>query len=124
MATLRRCWIGRYIIVVGVIHLVFGFVIYADAWNAVLSDGFVATVDDFSIRATAYWFAAFAPVLMIKGGLIDHLEAQDDRIPTFVAPALTVTLAAMLVPMPQNGGWLLPVPVFALWKRRLQKTAV
>ncbi len=117
-------WMGRWIMVVGLIHLVFGFIFYADAWRQIADAGIVASVDDFSIRATAYWFVAAAPLMLLLGGLIDHFEKHRLALPAWFAWSFAVTLVALLTLMPVNGAWLFWVPVIGLFLRRRSQTEI
>ena len=117
-------WIGRWIALVGLLHLVVGFFIFKDAWAVVVDRGIVAGVSDFDSTATAFWFAALGPAMMIVGGLVDHFEKVGDRPPSWLGWAMTALLVALIVPMPETGAWLWVPPTIALLVRsqRLRPT--
>ena len=116
MGTPRR-WIGRWFVAVALLHGIAAFFLYAAPLREMASAGLIATVDDYSLRATAYWFLAFAPMLGVAGLLIDAMEARRVAVPFGAALLLLLTLIAMLAVMPANGAWLLFPPVVALLLR-------
>jgi len=112
-----RRWIGRWIVAVGLLHAVGALFIYGAPLREMLGAGLIATADDYSLRATAYWFFAFAPVLAVLGLLVDAMEARRVPVPFAAALLLLLTLIAMVAVMPANGAWLLFPPVIALLLR-------
>ena len=112
-----RRWIGRWIVAVGLLHAVGALFIYGAPLREMLGAGLIATADDYSLRATAYWFFAFAPVLAVLGLLVDAMEARRAPVPFAAALLLLLTLIAMVAVMPANGAWLLFPPVIALLLR-------
>lgn len=112
-----RRWIGRWIVAVALLHAVGALFIYAAPLREMAGAGLIATADDYSLRATAYWFFAFAPVLAVLGLLIDAMEARRIAVPFGAALLLLLTLIAMLAVMPANGAWLLFPSVIALLLR-------
>ena len=116
--TAYRRWIGRWFIAVALLHGIAAFFIYARPLGAMAAAGVLATADDYSPRAAAYWFLAFAPMLAVTGVLIDAMEARRIPVPRIAALLLLLTLAGMVAVMPANGAWLLFPPVIALLLRR------
>lgn len=116
MGTPRR-WIGRWFIAVALLHALGALFIYAAPLREMAGAGLIATADDYSLRATAYWFFAFAPLLGVLGLLIDAMEARRIAVPFSAALLLLLTLIAMVAVMPANGAWLLFPPVIALLRR-------
>jgi cell division protein FtsW (lipid II flippase) len=112
-----RRWIGRWIVVVGLLHAIGALFIYPAPLQEMAGAGLIATADDYSLRATAYWFFAFAPVLAVLGLLVDAMEARRVPVPVAAALLLLLTLIAMVAVMPANGAWLLFPPVIALLLR-------
>lgn len=114
----RLAWIGKWIASVGLLHFIAGFLIYADAWRTIAGRGFVASINDFDQTATAFWFAAVGPLLMILGALIDWIERNGDAPPRWLGWAMLALLVLFIVPMPMTGAWLLLPPTIALLLRR------
>lgn len=74
-------WIGRWIIGIGVVHTIFGLVVFQDRLLAILRDGVWNAVDGYAGRPLAFWFM-FVGLLMITFGLlIDWLESRSLPIP-------------------------------------------
>jgi len=112
-----RRWIGRWVVAVALLHALGAVFLYAAPLREMAAAGLIATADDYSLRATAYWFFAFAPVLAVLGLLIDAMEARRTPVPFSAALLLLLTLIAMVAVMPANGAWLLFPPVIALLLR-------
>lgn len=112
-----RRWIGRWVVAVALLHALGAVFLYAAPLREMAGAGLIATADDYSLRATAYWFFAFAPVLAVLGLLIDAMEARRTPVPFSAALLLLLTLIAMVAVMPANGAWLLFPPVIALLLR-------
>jgi hypothetical protein len=115
---MRTAWAGKWILAVGALHFAVGFLIYADGWRDIADAGVVASVKDHDRTATAFWFAAAGPLLMIVGGLIDWIERGGREAPRWLGWALAATLVGLILPMPITGAWLLLPPVVALLLRR------
>lgn len=115
--TAQRRWIGRWFIAVALLHAAAAFFIYAEPLGAMAAAGLLATADDHSPRATAYWFLAFAPALAIAGVLIDSMESRQMPVPRLAALLIFLMLIAMVAVMPANGAWLLFPPVIVLLLR-------
>jgi cell division protein FtsW (lipid II flippase) len=112
-----RRWIGRWVVAVALLHAVGALFIYPAPLREMAGAGLIATADDYSLRATAYWFFAFAPVLGVLGLLIDAMEVRRVAIPFGAALLLLLTLIVMVAVMPVNGAWLLFPPAIALLLR-------
>lgn len=113
-----RRWIGRWFIAVALLHALGALFIYPAPLREMAGAGLIATADDFSPRAAAYWFFAFAPMLAVLGLLIDAMETHRIPVPFSAALLLLVTLIAMVAVMPATGAWLLFPPVIALLRAR------
>ena len=116
-ASPSRRWIGRWFVAVGLLHAAGALFLYAAPLREMAGAGLIATADDYSLRATAYWFFAFAPLLAVLGLLIDAMEVRRTPVPVSAALMLLLTLVAMVAVMPANGAWLLFPPVIALLLR-------
>ncbi|WP_447727466.1 DUF6463 family protein [Sphingomonas koreensis] len=112
-----RRWIGRWFVAVALLHAAAAFFLYAEPLRAMAAAGLIATADDYSLRATAYWFLAFAPMLAVLGLLIDAMEGRHAPVPLSAALLFLLMLLGMVAVMPANGAWLLFPPAIALLLR-------
>jgi hypothetical protein len=71
-----RAWIGRTLLLIGVIHSVFGIIFLGDALAPVLREGVFNTVTLVppSDRGTAFWFFVTGAFALMLGGLVHHDE--------------------------------------------------
>ncbi len=107
-------WIGYWIFAVGALHFLLGFIFYERAWQAIWAKGVVASIDDYNLTATAFWFAAVGPLLMLLGALVAWAERNGYRLPSWLGWSMAVLLVLLIIPMPVTGAWLLVPPVLAL----------
>jgi hypothetical protein len=112
-----RRWIGRWFVAVALLHGIAAFFLYGAPLQEMAAAGLIATADDYSTRAVAYWFLAFAPALAVMGLLIDAMEARHLPVPRSAAFLLLLTLIVMVAVMPATGAWLLFPPAIALLLR-------
>lgn len=118
LAFLGSRWIGRWILIVGLIHAAGAVLLYQPQFAAMLAAGLVNSADDYSPRAAAYWFTVASPAMVLIGLLVDQAEKTETRIPWSVALVFAGMVAAMLVVMPVNGAWLLIPPALGLLLKR------
>ena len=102
-----RRWIGRWLLGVGLIHILFGIVVFRSVWNTLLAEGLINTVNGQPEREFPVWFMVTGFLTLFGGALIDRMEARGDALPPFVGWSLLILTAAILVLMPISGGWLL-----------------
>lgn len=103
-------WIGKVIILIGVVHLIFGFITYRSAWAEMLAEGLFNTVDGQLGHEVAFWFIAFGLLTLIFGRLIDWYERIGQPLPAFLGWELLVISIAGIVMMPVSGWWFLLFP--------------
>jgi Family of unknown function (DUF6463) len=114
----RRRWIGRWILVVGVLHALLGFGIYIDSVAAVVREGLWNTVNGtVQGRPEAFWFIAAGFLLMLLGALTSWIEARLEP-PRFLGWTLLAFAAVGIVMMPVSGFWLLLPPGVAFLMKR------
>ncbi|MEM6267225.1 MAG: DUF6463 family protein [Pseudomonadota bacterium] len=116
-------WIGRWIIAVSVLHFAAAFALYPAGLTDALGYAGSGSIPPETLASEAYWFFFFAPLLSIVGALVDTLEARQEPIGLAIPIALGLTTAAMLVPMPENGMWLMIIPIIAMLLRARQNPA-
>jgi len=118
--TPRRRWIGRWILVVGVLHALLGFGIYIDSVVAVIRERLWNTVNDtVQGRPLAFWFIAAGFLVALAGALTSWIEARLEP-PRFLGWTLLGFAAVGIVMMPVSGFWLLLPPGVALVARRVR----
>ncbi len=105
-----RRWIGRWMIGIGVIHSLFGFVFLRGTLAVIWSEGLVNTVNGQPEREFAFWFIYFGLLALVLGGLIDWCEARRAGLPRFLGWALLGMAVLCAVIMPISGIWLLFPP--------------
>ena len=92
-------WIGKTIMIIGLIHTIFGFLfighIFQEIWNA----GLVNTVNGQIEWEFFFWFTMFGGLLMILGGLVDWLEKKLSYIPQGLGWGLLIFTTMMLLIM-------------------------
>ena len=103
-------WIGKVIIFIGIIHLVFGFISYRTAWAEMLRSGLFNTVDSQLEHQAAFWFIVFGMLVLILGGLIDWCEGHKQVLPKFLGWSLLALSIVGIVMMPISGWWFLLIP--------------
>ena len=112
-----RAWIGKYIAGVGIVHSVFGLVVFRSTFAELIRDGLVNTVNGQPEREFAFWFVAIGLFWVLLGALIDQYERGGHSLPGFLGWALgALTLTGALM-MPLSGWWLFFIPALALVRR-------
>ena len=115
-------WIGRSIVAIGLLHTVFGLVVFSPVWAALVREGLLNTVDRQPLRAAAYWFLFFGFGFLLLGALINWCEAQAVRLPSFLGwGMLAMTLVGVAV-TPINGMWLALIPAIGLIRQQAAHT--
>jgi hypothetical protein len=113
----RRRWIGRWILVVGVLHSLLGLGVYIDSVVAVVREGLWNTVALVQGRPLAFWFIAAGFLVALVGALTGWIEARMEP-PRFLGWTLLAFAVVGIVMMPVSGFWLLlPAAVAILMKR-------
>lgn len=118
-----RNWIGKAIIFIGAVHIVFGLITYNQTFNEIAALGFFNTINGELHRELAFWFIIFGPAAIMLGLLADWCERESGRLPRFFGFGLLALAAFVIIPMPNSGGWALLVPAFAaIFRRGKQET--
>jgi len=100
-------WIGRWIIGVGIIHVLVGFVVFQEPLLAILRDGAWNAVDGHPGRPLAFWFVFLGLFTIVFGSLVDWVEGRGLWPPRSVSWAFFAVVVVGVVTMPVGGGWLL-----------------
>lgn len=120
-----RLWIGRSILFVAAIHLVFGVIFFGDAFVSLLRTGVLdsVTIMSRSATATAFWFFIAGLFALMLGGMVAHLERLGSPFPAFLPwSLLAVTLLGCAL-MPVSAWWLLLAPVAGMFVRARRMSA-
>ena len=100
-------WVGRWLVLVGVVHCVFGAVAFFEPLAAIVRDGLWNAVDGFPGRPLAFWFELLGMLTILFGIAIDQLEKERVPIPGSLGYGFALLAALGIVAMPIGGGWLM-----------------
>ncbi len=117
-----KAWIGKSLLVIGLLHSIFGFVVFRGVLGDLVRDGLFNTIDMQADRNAAFWFLFGGFALLIIGGLVDWAERTKLALPPFLTWSFLVLTSAGCVIMPKSGFWLLFVPIIGLLVRRSKTT--
>lgn len=115
-------WIGRWIMMVGIIHIAVGFAVFGDPLRAIVRDGVWNAVDGHAGRPLAFWFVFLGLFTIVFGSLVDWLEGRGIQLPRHLGWAFLVLVALGIVTMPVGGGWLLLPPAIGAFVRSRRST--
>ena len=77
-----------------------------------------------SIESEAFWFAMFAPFLFLFGVMVDRAERAGTSLGRLVPLVFSLSLVALIAPMPATGVWLLVPAGVGMWVRELRLARV
>ncbi len=117
-----RRWIGRWLLVVGVLHTLLGIGTYIFSVVAVVREGLWNTVEAVQGRPLAFWFIAAGLQLILLGALASWIEAREP-LPRFLGWTLLAFAAGGIVLLPVSGFWLLLPPATGILARRAPRTS-
>ena len=100
-------WVGRWIILVGIIHVVFGAVVFFDPLSGIVRDGVWNAVNGYAGRSLALWFELFGMMAILFGGAIDQLEKSHQVFSSYLRYGFSILTLLAIVTMPVSGGWLM-----------------
>jgi Family of unknown function (DUF6463) len=119
-----KIWIGKSLIIIGIIHSMFGFIIYQDLIVELAKEMLFNTIGRQPERLAAFWFFFTGCTLMVIGGLINWAELKQLELPPFVKwSLLSLTLIGCFF-MPTSGLWLMLVPSVGLLLRKNSSVGV
>ena len=111
-------WVGRWIILVGVIHCVFGAFVFIEPLSGMLRDGVWNAVSGYPGRPLAFWFELLGILLILFGATLDQLEKNQQTIPGFLAFGFAFLTVLAIVAIPVSGGWLMVPGAVGLFMKR------
>lgn len=111
-------WVGRWIILVGVIHCIFGAVIFFEPLSEIVRDGLWNAVDGYPGRPLAFWFEFTGLLTILFGATIDQVERDRNSFPAFLGYGFALMTVLAILTMPVGGGWLLVPAAIGLFLKR------
>lgn len=118
-----KAWIGKSIVAIGVIHCMFGSIVFRKTLAELSREGFWNTVNGQPQREFAFWFIFFGVMAILLGLLMDWCERKFHELPVFLGWGLLALTVVCCTLMPISGGWLLLIPSLGAIVRR-KKAAV
>jgi hypothetical protein len=114
-------WVGRWIILVGVIHCVFGAVVFFDSLSGIVRDGIWNAVNGYAGRPVAFWFELFGLMTILFGATVDQIEKDEREFSSFLRYGFLMLTLLAIVAMPISGGWLMVPGAIGLLLRKAKK---
>ncbi len=115
-----RRWIGRWLLVVGIVQALLGAGTYIDPVVAIVREKLWNTVDAVPGRPLAFWLIFAGLLLALLGALAHWIEAREP-LPRFLGWTLLVFAVLGIVLMPISGFWFLLPPAAGILARRGQR---
>ncbi len=111
-------WVGRWVVLVGVIHCVFGAVVFFVPWHDIVRDGLWNAVGGYPGRPLAFWFELVGLMMILFGLALDEIEKRGQGLPAALGYGFASVTVLSIVAMPVSGAWLLlPPPVGLIVKK-------
>ncbi|MGD9367226.1 MAG: DUF6463 family protein [Desulfobacteraceae bacterium] len=121
---IMKVWIGKSVLVIGIVHSVYGFIVFRGILAELCRELLLNTVDGQPNREAAFWFLFSGFALLIIGGLIHWVEQRRLAMPLFLKWSfLAITLLGCFI-MPKSGFWLLLVPTVGMYLNQDKETAI
>ena len=118
-------WIGRWLVAVSILHIVFAVVVFRKVLTPVVERGLVNAVGTDPLTSLAVWFVLFGVMLFICGLSIDALErASSNGVPKSIGWGLLGMSILGVALMPVSGFWLVFPPAIALLARKRNASLV
>ena len=111
----HRPWIGRWLMLVAAMHLVFALMAFPGQLATIARSGWWGGVERDAMLGAVTWFVLFALPLFIAGFAIHAMERQACHLPRALAWWMLATGALGIALMPASGFYLvLPAAVAIL----------
>lgn len=111
-------WVGRWIILVGLVHCIFGAVVFLEPLSGIIRDGIWNAVDGYSGRPLAFWFEFAGMLMILFGATIDQQEKAQRVFPAFLGYGFLFLTLLGIVTMPIGGGWLMVPAAVGLLRKK------
>jgi membrane protease YdiL (CAAX protease family) len=119
----NKKWIGRFIILIGIVHLLVGFVLIGDVGLELLREGLFNTVNGQPMREAFFWFVFGGLTMIIIGKLTLWYEQQAIPFPAFLGWSLLGLSLLVVFIMPASGGWLMLIASVAILNKNGRQPA-
>lgn len=113
-------WIGRWFMVVAVLHTALAFVMFRAELTELLQLGVYDSVAGAPSRGKAVWFVLFGVLLFLFGSVVDAMEHAKLKVPLGAAVGVLILAGLGVMLMPRSGFWLVLPPAFAVLLGRLR----
>ncbi len=114
---MRKRWIGRWLMAIGVLHIALGLFTYRRTFAGMLSSGVWNTLAGHPDRELSFWFVVSGWGLLFGGGLLDRLETADVPLPQWAGWALLAVAGIGILAEPMTGFWALVPPAIGTLRR-------
>ncbi|QJB30906.1 hypothetical protein HF324_05830 [Chitinophaga oryzae] len=115
---MKKAWIGKTVIGIALVHIVFGLVFFNDILWQLVREGLFNTIHEEFDRNAAFWFLYTGLVWVLLGIFIDDAEKKQLAVPRTISQGLLVLTVLAVILMPASGFWLLFIPVGGLLTRK------
>lgn len=103
----RKIWIGRWLILVAVLHTLFAIVVFGKVFLDIVQKGVFNTVGNDPMTAATVWFLLFGAALVLMGMAIHSLEQNNNFTSARAIGVGTLLLSLLgIALMPASGFWL------------------
>ncbi len=115
-----KSWVGRSILVIGMLHTLVGAAAFHEVLLSILREGLFNTIplNQQPEREAVFWFLFAGFALLIIGGLVVWIERNRMDTPVFLSWGFLFITAVGAFMMPVSGFWLLLMPTIGLFRRR------
>jgi hypothetical protein len=105
-----KFWIGKSIVVIGLLHTVVGVFGFYGTLTELLDERVFDTVYGQPLRELTFWFIAFGLLTMVFGIFVDSYERTFPRFPRRLGWSLFLFAIAVAAAIPISGTWLFFIP--------------
>ena len=116
-------WIGRWFMVVAVLHTALAFVMFKAELAELVQLGVYDSVIGAPARGKAAWFVLFGVLLFLFGSVVDALERAKLKVPFSAVVGVLILAGLGVLLMPRSGFWLVLPPAIAVLLGRLRAPA-
>jgi Family of unknown function (DUF6463) len=118
-----RPWIGRWLIVVAIIHTVFGLLVFHSPLHQIVQTGWWGGIERDPMLSAVTWFMLFGFPLLVAGIALHAVERTPAAIPVAIAWWLLAGTGLGVALMPTSGFYLLLPPALVLLRRHYSPPA-
>lgn len=114
-----KSWIGIAIVIIGIIHIVVGFLLIGQVGLELIQEGLFNTIHGEPMREAFFWFTFSGVCLIILGQTVHWMESRSIPVPAFLGRSLLgITLLTVCI-MPVSGAWLMFIPAYGLIRNKV-----